>query len=478
MHPPRRLRSFAASLCLIALCLPAAAAPREATEPRATVDEVAAAIEGNFYDPQRATRLAAQLRAEAGQGRYDGYRDPRDLATALSQRLRPEDNHFRVEWSDPAQSPPGAPGDGAGAGARPRPGPGPIARPGPGPGAGPGVGPGPGPGHGPGAAAGPDAFAEAARRRNYGVRSLEILPGNLGYLDLRELPDLDFADANDPARRALDAALAALAGSDAVIVDLRGNGGGAPSSVGYLVSAFTARGAPIYNTFRWRRDGRVESASEAPRQWYPQPRLEVPLYLLTSARTGSAAEALAYTLQAARRATVIGEASAGAANPGAEFALSRGYAVFVATGSPTNPITGDNWEGRGVQPDIAAEPAQALSVARAQALERLLAQRGDGPAALEARWALEALRAQSAPAATAAADYVGQYERLRIAEESGRLVLRDGRRPPQALTALQPDLFCLSDDPNLRLRFERDDAGRVAAVQTLRVDGRSSRYRR
>lgn len=454
MQPPRRrLRSLAAVLFLIALCLPAVAAPSAAAGPRATVDEVAAAIEGNFYDPLRAASLAAQLRAEAGQGRYDGYRDPRDLATALSQRLRSEDNHFRVEWRDPAQSPPAARN-----GAGPRPGP------------------------PPGAAPSPDAdFAEAARRRNYGVRALETLPGNLGYLDLRELPDLDFADPADPARRALDAALAVLAGSDAVILDLRGNGGGAPSSVGYLTSAFTARGAPIYNNFRWRRDGRIESASEAPEQWYPQPRLEVPLYVLISARTGSAAEALAYTLQAARRATVIGEASAGAANPGAEFALSRGYGVFVATGSPTNSVTGGNWEGRGVQPDIATAAAQALTAARTQALERILARRGDGPVALEARWALETLRAQAAPAATAATaatDYLGQYERMRIAEEDGRLVLRDGRRPPQALTALQPDLFCLSDDPGVRLRFERDADGRVAALQTLRVDGRSNRYRR
>lgn len=447
MHP-RRLRSLVAVLCSIALSLPVAAATRAAADagatadaPRAIVDAVAAAVDRNFYDPERAARLAAQLRAEAGAGRYDAYADPRDLATALSQRLSPEDKHFRVEWRDPAHTPAA-----------------------------------PAPGRGP---APPDAdYADAARRGNYGVRALETLPGNLGYLDLRELPDLDFADAADPARRALDAALALLAGSDAVILDLRGNGGGAPASVGYLVSAFTAREAPIYNTFRWREGGRLRSESEAPRQWYPQPRLDVPLYVLTSARTGSAAEALAYTLQAARRATVIGEASGGAANPGGEFALPAGYRVFVATGSPTNPITGGNWEGRGVQPDLAVDAAQALATARGRALERIVAQRSDGPAALEARWALEALRAQAAPVAAAPTDYLGQYERLRIEQDGDRLLLRDGRRPAQALTALQRDLFCLSDDPRVRLRFERGADGRVSALETQRSDGRSSRYRR
>lgn len=441
----RRPRWFAAALCLLASCPPAVAASAAAT-PRAIVAEVATAIDRNFYDPQRAGRLAAQLREEAGAGRYDGYRDPRDLAAALSRRLSPEDHHFRVEWREPAPSP------GDDTDAKPKPG----ANPRP----------------------DPAAFADEARRRNYGVGAVQTLPGNLGYLDLRGLPDLDFDDAADPARRALDAALALLAGSDAVIVDLRGNGGGAPSSVGYLVSAFTARDAPIYNRFSWRRDGRIASASEAPRQWYPQPRLQVPLYLLTSARTGSAAEALAYTLQAARRASVIGETSGGAANPGDDFPLSAGYSVFVATGSPVNPITGGNWEGSGVRPDVAVPAAQALNAARIQALERILAGTDTGAAALEARWALDALRAQSAPIALARADYLGQYERLRIDEQDGQLLLRDGRRPAQALTALQRDLFCLSDDPNVRLRFERGADGRVAAVQTLRSDGRSSRYRR
>lgn len=451
MHPPSRLRLAAlwrgrvATLCLFALCAPAVAAPPAATAgPRAIVEQVANAIDRNFYDPDRAARLAARLREEASAGRYDADTDPRDLATALSQRLRPEDNHFRVEWRDPAQA------------ATPR-------------------GPGPSPG----------VSADASRRRNYGLRAVETLPGNLGYLDLRELPDLDFDDPADPARRAIDAALTLLADRDAVIVDLRGNGGGSPASVGYLTSAFTARGAPIYNRFRARRDGQMGSFDEAPQQWYPQPRLEVPLYLLTSARTGSAAEALAYTLQAARRATVIGEASAGAANPGAEFPLAAGYSVFVSTGSPTNPITGGNWEGRGVQPDVAIGAAQALDAARIRALEQVLSGRKDGPAAVDARWALDALRAQTAPDAAALAsagrdigDYAGQYERLRIDAEGGRLVLRDGRRPPQALTALQRDLFCLSDDPAVRVRFERGADGRVAALETLRSDGRSNRYRR
>ena len=69
------------------------------------------------------------------------------------------------------------------------------------------------------------------------------------------------------------AALQLLSDSDAVIIDLRGNGGGSPAMVGYLTSAFTPKGADIYNTFH-SRDG---TFSEAPRDWYPSPRLDVKL---------------------------------------------------------------------------------------------------------------------------------------------------------------------------------------------------------
>jgi C-terminal processing protease CtpA/Prc len=137
--------------------------------------------------------------------------------------------------------------------------------------------------------------------------------------------------------------------------------------VGYLVSAFTPKGANIYNTFR-RRDG---SDSEAPRDAYAHPRLSVPLYILISAHTGSAAESFAYTLKNAGRATIVGETSGGAANPGGPVNVGNGFSVFVPTGSPISPITNTNWEGTGVVPDVKVAPAAALGAARTLALQAL-----------------------------------------------------------------------------------------------------------
>jgi hypothetical protein len=422
------------SLALLLLAANAMAAAEDPA-PRANAAGIADAIEAHYFDAERGRRIANALRADAASGKFDALTDERDLATALSDRLKPLDGHFRVRWSPPAASTDGM--------------------------ATPAVRALPPPGQG--------------RRGNHGVRRVEVLPGNIGYLDLRMFADFEFGKPDQPARKAIEAALQLLADSDAVVIDLRGNGGGSPAMVGYLASAFTPKGADIYNTFHYREG----SASEAPRDWYPDPRLDVPLYLLASARTGSAAEAFAYTLKNAKRATVVGEATAGAANPGGPVDAGHGFTVFVSDGSPTSPVTGRNWEGEGVQPDVAAAPADALRVATKLALETLLQRAAPGYDPVDARWALEALRAGSAPPASGASgDYVGDYGSILVGAEGDRLYQRRGRRPALFLLPLGDDLFSVDDDPGQRVRFGRDAQGRVAWLETLRSDGSSERHMR
>lgn len=407
---------------LFAACLLFLSAHANAATPRETVAQVADTIEQDYFDPQRAATIAAMLRTDAASGRYDRYANPQDLATALTTRLKAEDRHFNVRWSD-------AP---------------PQQRPGPGP--------------------GPDPA-----RTNFGIRRAEVLPGNVGYLDLRYFADIDFDDPRDPARQAIDAALQLLGHADALLIDLRDNGGGSPAMVGYLASAFVAPGADIYNTFHSRRG----TMSEAPPTAHAAPRTTLPLYVLTSGRTGSAAEAFAYTLKNARRATVVGEASGGAANPGRPFPLDDGFSVFVSTGSPVSPITGGNWEGSGVQPDVAVASADALRRVQQLALARLVEAGGD----TAARWSLDALTIE--PPAQAQADLdalVGTYGVVAIEAAGDGLQLRQGRRPPVRLQPLATDLYFVEGDPTRRVQFERTSAGQVAALEVRWADGNVARH--
>lgn len=421
-----RFHLLLALLCSI-LPLPATGAPRD------TVQQVATLIENNYFDATKAQEIARDLRESAQAGRFDTLRDPRDLATALTGRLQPLDHHFRVTWSAPespssaAPNPPG--GD-------------------------------------------PVMSLETLERRNaYGFRRVDMLPGAIGYLDLRLFADFSFDKPDEPARKAADAALALVSTADAVIIDLRNNAGGSSLMVGYLVSAFTAPGADIYNVFR-SRDG---TSSERPKESYSRPRLAVPLYVLISGRTASAAESTAYTLQAAKRAVVVGEVSGGAANPGGEFPAADGFSIFISTSTTVNAVTGTNWEGVGVKPDVAVNPEHALERAQILALESVLRNNPTGTEAVETRWVLEALRAEASPAVgPPITDYVGAYAGAEISAENGHLALRRDRRPAWALTRVRGDVFCVTDEPFRRVLFERNTAHGVTRFQLTRAGGPST----
>lgn len=402
--------------------------------PRSHVEDVARAIEQNYFDEARASQVATELRGAAAKGEFDALTNKRELASALSVKLEPFDRHFRVAWTDAQRTQPAE---------------GPVMSP---------------------------TESQAQQRRgNYGVRRAEVLAGNLGYIDLREFAPFEFGVAGQPGREAIEAALQLVAGADALIIDLRDNGGGAPQMVGYLSSAFVAKEADIFNTFH----GRDRTMSEAPLDWYPQPRLNSPLFLLTSARTASAAEAFAYTLQSARRATVVGEASMGAANPGGEVDAGHGFSVFVSFATPINPITKTNWEGRGVTPDVEVEQKAALVTARRLALEALLAKGLPSELATDTRWALDALRAEAGAALPVPADdYAGAYGKLAVATARGGLILQQGRRPVRTLLPLGDDSFAVQENSSQRVVFQRDAKNRVEALELRHSYGDVQRHRR
>ncbi|WP_312167112.1 S41 family peptidase [Phenylobacterium sp.] len=422
------MKILLASALALSLAFAAPSFAQQAISPRASVGKIADAIASRYFDEAKAAKIAAELRAEARKGAYDKLTDPRDFAVALTDRLRPQDGHFAVSWSPPVA----ASADAV-----------PVRR-------------------------GPPSFL--SRRGGYGFAAVKVLPGNIGYVDLRGFADFT-PDGDQSAREAADAALALVAGTDALIFDLRENGGGSPAMVGYLIGHFVPQDARIYNVFKTRGEPDADEAPIVPIKG--QRRLDTPLYVLTSGRTASAAESFAYTLQAAGRASVVGERSAGGANPGGSVPVGEGLSVFVSDGAPVNPITGTNWEGTGVQPDVQAPAAQALTRAQVLALTRLASAPLGEPALTENRWALEALAPAPKLEAARLAAFAGTYGAYEVGLDGERLLLRTGRRPPSILVPLdEAGLFVVAGEPSRRVRFE------AAALVFLAPDGSAARQAR
>ena len=95
----------------------------------------------------------------------------------------------------------------------------------------------------------------------------------------------------------------------------------------------------------------------------PALRLDQAAFILTSRKTFSAAEALAYDLQALKRATIVGEVTGGGAHPFEYRRVHPHFAVDLPEGRSINPITGSNWQDVGVKPDVPVPVDQALDKA-------------------------------------------------------------------------------------------------------------------
>ncbi|WP_422928060.1 S41 family peptidase [Singulisphaera sp. PoT] len=213
-------------------------------------------------------------------------------------------------------------------------------------------------------------FREAGRRRNYEFRKVEMLEGGIGLLRV---------DGFYPAEWITETAAGAmsfLANSEAIILDLRQNGGGQSGGT-LLCSYFFAQPTHMTDFFN-RADGSTQQV------WsYPVAGAEKfaskDLYILTSRRTFSAPEGLAYDMQALKRATIVGETTGGGAHGTTIYRINDHFSASIPFCRSINPVTKSDHEGAGVKPDVAVSAEAALHTAHLLALRKLLEKYAEQP---------------------------------------------------------------------------------------------------
>jgi hypothetical protein len=326
-----------AALCLITLSITNVSFAQQEQPDRTidaamrtqVIDAILKRLNDSYVFPEVAKKMEQSIRERIDKKEYDQITSAKQFATTLTKDLQAisDDKHLRVRYSHS-----------------------PIPERGP--------------------RREPTAEEREQRRRdlnwmNHGFVKVERLRGNIGYLEFSNFMDPELgADT-------VAAAMNFIHGTDALIIDLRANGGGSPAMVA-LVCSYLFGPEPVHlNDLYWREGDRTDefwTRKEVAGKRY----LNKEVYVLTSKRTFSGAEEFTYNLKNLKRATIIGETTGGGAHPGGVFRASEHFGVFVPTGRAINPITKTNWEGTGVTPDVAVPADQALLVARLTALKKSL----------------------------------------------------------------------------------------------------------
>ncbi|UCD19265.1 MAG: S41 family peptidase [candidate division WOR-3 bacterium] len=310
--------------------------------------------------------------------------------------------------------------------------------------------------------------ARIERWNNYGFKELKILEGGIGYLDLR----LFFAASY--AGRIAVAAMNFLSECNAVIIDLRYNGGGWDDMVNLLLSYFAESGCGVmFNVAQSTLDSSYYASSTLP--YVPGKRLnDIPVYVLISRSTASGAEAFAAQIKCVNsRAILVGETTAGAENPLGTVVIGDDYILDIPVWRKIYSAYDINWEGKGVEPDVEVGVLEALQTAHMEALEKLAEGATNEASKDRYQWALDGVRAVYEPLSIPREileSYAGNYGTRKVTFIEGELYYQYKDRTKRKMMAVTSDYFVVERYDFFRVKFIRKN-DEVSVLREIFTDG-------
>jgi C-terminal processing protease CtpA/Prc len=305
------------------------------------------------------------------------------------------------------------------------------------------------------------------KEQNYSFRKVDILPGNIGYL-----PFNGFVDDIESAKPTIYSALRFLANTSAIIIDLRENQGGSPEMVSHIESYFFKEKTHMNDIIsRGAKDTTVFYADPAKADSL---NLSMPVYILTSRKTFSAAEDFIYGMQMAKRAIIVGEVTGGGAHPQMPFSIGQGFVASIPFARSYNPITKTDWEGTGVIPDVKVNAVEALLKAQEVIFKEQLLAAKDEKEKHKSEYYLRALiptkEVKNIPL-NLLKQFTGTYPDVTIYLEKNKLFSKNNHnRKVSELKHISNDLFVLEE--NAQIEFVKGSTGRYSLIKIYLNNGR------
>ena len=404
---------------------------------KAVLQSICNVINSYYVFPDRAKSMSDYIKKQSEAGKYDSLNNPSDFANEVVKDIRSvfNDKHLRIEYNPELEkdiikfisSKRGA-----------------------------------------------DQVSEADiakdRKKNFYFKKIEILPSNIGYIEFT-----NFASPSLPARKTVNAAMQFVSNTDALILDLRNNFGGdaamANEILGYFFNARTYTGKSFNRIENKWVDNYVENKKAVTQGLV----LNMPVYILTSNRTFSAAEGLAYTLQSMKNVVIIGDTTRGGAHLTRSFSLGNGFVAFIPYLRGENVKTKTDWEGTGVIPDIKIEESKSLLTAQNTILTRKLAVAANDTEKRKISWLINYYKSTNSDVvadSSNAAKCIGRFAEFEITVKENQLMFRDTNQPNNSqkkLIAITSTLFQVEND--YQVEFTIEENGSCNSIKMYWEDG-------